>query len=164
MPIYDPYNSLVALTTRDVEKGLHLHESFDKNNYVYGLNIAKEHIRRNDKCILVEGQFDTMCLHSHGLGMTVGALGTSFSIVQCMQLSRYCSEMYIIFDPDESGEKSVKRAMEMHKKYSLYKYKIQFIPVYLPEGNDPDDFVVKYGVKELFILMKQSKDRINNNV
>ena len=160
MPLFNSYNDLIAMTTRDVENEYfsHWHESFDKSNYLYGLNLAKENIRRNDKAIIVEGQFDVMCFHSFGLTMTVGVLGTAFSIIQSILLARYCSEIYLIFDPDTAGQKTLERAMDMYHQYCLPQYGIKFIPVVLPQDTDPDDYIINNGVKQLLDLMKRSKD------
>jgi len=161
MPIYDPYNNLVAITTRDFDNEYfsHWHEAFDKSNYLYGLNLAKEHIRRNNKAILVEGQFDVMCLHSYGLTMTVGVLGSAFSIMQAAILLRYCSDIYLLFDPDNSGQMSTQRALDMYAQYKINIYRAMFIPVVLPNNQDPDDFIVSNGVNSMIELLRQSKQK-----
>lgn len=163
MPLFDPYGEIVAFTSRDPEapkKYQHWHESFDKGSYLYGLNKAKRSIRKWDKAIIVEGQFDVACMHSYGFDMTVGVLGTSLSIMHISQLSRYCSELYLLFDPDDSGQKSVTRALEMYHQYCLSMYGMHFIPVSIPA--DPDDFVVEHGQQALISLMKQQKEKVLN--
>ncbi len=163
MPLFNSEGELVVFTTRqpDAPKRFqHWHESFDKGSYVYGLDIAKEAIRKWDKAIAVEGQFDVGCLHSYGFNMTVGVLGTSLSIMHVAQLARFCSEIYLLFDGDDAGQKSVDRAMELHNQYCLDMYGIHFIPV--PISGDPDDFVVENGQKALVELMKMQKEKILN--
>lgn len=162
MPLFDSYGNLVVLTTRDPWNSnfSHWHESFDKSAYLFGIHNAKDAIRRNNKAILVEGQFDVTCFHSYGLRMTVGMLGTSFSIIQAIMLSRYCSEVYLLFDNDEAGRLSLKRAMAMYDQYCLDKYNLNFIPTILPDGYDPDDFLIEHNTDGVFGLLKNSRQKV----
>lgn len=163
MPCCDAYGELVAFSTRDFEapkKYQHFHESFDKSNYLYGLHIAKEHIRANDKAIVVEGQFDVKCLHSFNLKMTVGLFGTNLSIMHIALLARYCSEVYILLDPVVSGTVATEKIMQMYREYCLATYGLHFFPVKLPEELDPDDFVFKYGRNSLVNILHKKKQEV----
>ena len=167
MPLFDSYGEVIAITSRNpwIEKRWqHWHESFDKSEWLYGLDVAKEHIRRTDKAIIVEGQFDTLVSHTFGFNMAVGMLGSALSIVQVAQLARYCSEVYLLFDPDLAGEDCVDRAKEMYKTYRLDGYRILFIPVALPKNPDldPDDFLKQYGSQALVNLLRKSKEKVVN--
>jgi DNA primase len=144
MPLFDAYGEVVAITTRNPwaeKRWQHWHESFDKSSYLFGLNVAKDHIRRTDKAIVVEGQFDTACCHTFGFNMTVGVLGSALSILHVIQLARYCSEVYLLMDPDPSGEECVERAMETYATHCLAGYGVKFFPLRLPPDIDPDDFL-----------------------
>jgi DNA primase len=162
MPVFDAANNLIAFSTRDYlaeKKFQHWHESFDKSNYLYGLNIAKNHMRKTDKAIIVEGQFDTTCLHSHGLHMTVGLMGTSMSLVQIGLLARYCSEIYIVLDPESTGEEGSRKIMEMYKDNYLKKFGLNFINVRLPEELDPDEYIYKYGRDNFVNILYNAKEQ-----
>jgi DNA primase len=163
MPLYNAAGTeLVAFTTRnpDAPKQFqHWHESFDKSSYLYGLNIAKDAIRKQDKAIIVEGQFDTICSHTFGLNMTVGLCGTSLTIRHVYQLARYCSEVYFMLDPDPSGDSAVNRAMQISEKFCLDAIGIRFYHVKLPDDYDPDDFIRKFGVNEVVKLLRKAKER-----
>lgn len=168
MPCFDAHDNLVALSTRDFnapKKYQHWHESFDKSNYLYGINIAKKSIRWADKAIVVEGQFDVKCLHSFGLPMTVGLFGTNLSIMHIAMLARYCSEIYVVFDPkqregDVSGAEGVGRAMQLYHDYCLSTYGIHFIPVSLPEQLDPDEHIFKHGKDAFTRLLDKRRNEI----
>jgi DNA primase len=162
MPLFDAYSKLIAITSRNfnVEKKYqHWHESFDKSAFLYGLNLAKPHILKSGKAIIVEGQFDTTCLHSYGFRMTTGLLGSSFNITHVSLLARLCSEIYLALDPDDSGDAGVERAQKMHKDYCLDIYGILIVPVSLPPKTDPDDFVMKHGSDEFVKILKKAKER-----
>ena len=113
-PIYDAYKNLIALSTRHLDKShpkRFWHESFEKRFYLYGLYYAKKFITKYNRVILVEGEFDVMALHSNGFPMTIGMCGSALTLFQIALLSKYCSYFYLLFDGDEAGRKSIKRAM-----------------------------------------------------
>ena len=165
-PIFDPYGNLVALSTRHLDRKKDFwHESFDKHFYLYGLHLAKSSIVMSQKAILVEGEFDVAYLHSKGATMTVGCCGSAFSVFQASLLGRYCSEIYLVFDSDVSkkpgvlgsGQRAMKRAMEMQAEILR---DMKFIPVLLPYGKDPDDFVKEHGIQSFSELLKESKENV----
>jgi len=159
-PIRNQYKELVAFTTRDWRPGVknpHWHESFPKGQYLYGLHLTKEYIIRSKKVILVEGQFDTMQLFQCGLKCVVGLLGSALQLYQIALLSRYCKEIYALFDADDAGKAALKRAEELVKKFKLNDFDIHIIPVYFPKGYDPDEYVKEYGAKQTLDLLKESK-------
>lgn len=169
MPLFDPYENLVVLTTRefrtiDKDKMPHLHEKFDKKRYLFGIDIAKQHIISANKAIIVEGQFDTTFLHSCGINMTVGVLGSALSFDHISQLRRYCSEYYLVFDNDDAGLSSLERAMDMYHSKYLVGYGIIFVPVILPKpaGSkkmDPDDFVKQNGTFVFNEVLAEAKNK-----
>lgn len=162
MPLYDPYGNLAVLTSRKFrskDKYTHLHETFDKRYYLYGLNVARPDILKLNKCIIVEGQFDTTYLRTRGFKTSVGVLGSAFTLEHACILRRYCSEVYLVFDSDEAGKATLQRSMEM-----MYDEKIEdtfrmiFVPVRLPLGyKDPDEFVQANGPIPFRDLLEQSK-------
>ncbi len=163
IPICDPYGNPVAISTRHPEKRRDFwHESFNKSFYLYGLHIAKRYIISRQKAIIVEGEFDVTCLHSMGLKATVGVCGSAFSPFQASLLARYCNEVYLVFDADEnkSGEKAIKRALKMQRDRL---HGMRFIPVRLPVGTDPDDFIKKQGRKSFVSLLNESKNKKFNS-
>ncbi len=165
MPLYDQHNKLIVLTSRDFrckdKMGMpHLHEEFDKKFYLYGMDVAKSSIIKNQKAIVVEGQFDTACSHTYGLDITVGILGSAFSMYHLCILSRYCSDIFLVFDMDDSGHKNISRSMKMYKSYGLKSLGIRFIPVLLPKNKDPDEFLRKEGKNEYLSLLVEAKRKV----
>jgi len=160
-PIYDVNNNLIALSTRHLDKDhpcRFWHESFDKGSYLYALNHAKYDIRIKNKVVLVEGEFDAMVLHTYGFKMTVGVLGKSLTLFQIALLARYCSEFYFLFDGDQAGRNGTERVMKLYKDNKIKSYGIKFIPVFLPEGNDPDDFLLREGPTSLKNKLSESRE------
>jgi DNA primase len=162
-PIYDAYNHLVALSTRHLDENFKprfWHESFDKGSYLYGLNHAKDTIQNVQKVIIVEGEIDVLSLFSYGFTMSVGMSCSSLTLFQISLIARYCHEFYLLFDGDSPGKTAIDRMMRFYSKENLKSFGLNFYPVYLPEGHDPDDFLNKYGAKELKLKLKESRDNL----
>jgi DNA primase len=160
-PIYDVYGDIVVLSTRHLDEtreNRFWHEAFDKGSYLYGLYYAKEEILKHKKAILVEGEFDVAALHSNGFKITIGVCGSAFTLSQASLLSRYCSEVYLLFDGDTPGKNAIKRAMELYQKFGLDTYGIRYIPVYLPEKTDPDEYLRNCGKKAMRELLIKSNE------
>lgn len=160
-PIYETYGDLIALSTRHLDKNNSMkfwHESFDKGMYLYGLYYAKDFMFKTKKAIIVEGEFDVAYFHSKGFKMTVGVCGSAFTLFQISLLSRYCSEIYLIFDGDEAGRISTKRSLNIFKEYNLSNYGLNFIPIYLPQGKDPDEYLREIGFNEMINKMKLARE------
>ncbi|MFW6173466.1 MAG: toprim domain-containing protein [Elusimicrobiota bacterium] len=147
-PIFDQYNDLVALSSRDWRENAYMkffHEQFDKSNYLYGLNVAKKSILKFNKAIVVEGDIDVLMSHQVNLRLTVGVLGSAINLKQIALLSRYCQNILFVFDGDKAGREALKRVIKLNNDYRLYRYDINIIGVQLPNGYDPDLFIVKEG-------------------
>ena len=160
-PIYDVYGNLIAISTRHIDKNhksRFWHEHYDKKFHLYGLSFAKKNIIKYNKAILVEGEMDVCYLHSHGINIAVGVSGSAFSVFQASLLSRYCSEVYVVFDADDGGRKGVSRLLKMYHDNNLDKFGLKYISVSLPEKNDPDDYVKNNGINKFINILKEAKE------
>jgi len=163
IPIYDGYDNLVYLSTKSIvipkgDKGHFWHEDFEKRHYLYGLNISKSSIMKENEAILVEGEMDVAFLCSMGINIAVAICGTAFSIFQASLLLRYCSKVYIVFDGDDAGRKALTRVLSIYQDCDLDAYGVKYVPVYLPSGSDPDDYIIENG-KESFMELLQRSSR-----
>jgi DNA primase len=164
MPIFNQYNELVALSSRDWRENASrkfYHESFKKSNYIYGLNIAKKFMLKRSQAIMVEGEMDVLYLYSKGFNFTVGMLGLSCQLYQISLLSRYASEIFVIFDGDNPGKMAKESLLSLGVTNDFRKiFGVEIIPVELPQGNDPDDFLKKNGSKVFIEFLKENRRKI----
>ncbi len=121
---------------------------YKKGEMLYGLDLAKEAIRKKDRAIIVEGYFDRISLDLYGFKEAVASLGTAFTEAQARVIGRYSRNIYLIFDADEAGRKASFRALPIFLPAGLLPYL-----VLMPEGNDPDDLVRKAGAEALESLI-----------
>ena len=170
-PIKNQYGDLVAISSRDTNPNSEMkffHESFNKSHYLYGLDLAKERIMETGRCIVVEGELDTISMHQFGFKSTVGALGSAFQLHHISLLLRYCNEVFLLFDSDNSGLHNVKRCLDIYEERVLNMYGVKVHAAMLPFPSevgqpdmkkiDPDWYLRNYGQKGLMSLLTKARE------
>ena len=117
---------------------------YTKGNELYGLDVAKREIQKEEFVLVVEGNFDVIALHDQGLSMTVAPMGTALTERQARLMGRYARRVVIAFDGDSAGEEATLRCMS-----SLDKAGLEALVIRFTEGDDPDTFVRREGVAAL---------------
>jgi len=124
---------------------------FRKGSTLYGLDQAKEGIRRADRVVVVEGYLDVMALHQFGLSSTVATLGTALTPDHVRLLGRYTQNIVALFDGDDAGRKAAARSFEIFVETGLLGR-----AAFLPAGEDPDTFVHSHGPAALEKIIDQA--------
>jgi len=144
-----------ALSSENKAKYLNSPESdiYHKSKVLYGLFFAKKEISRQDKCFLVEGYTDVISMHQSGIKNVVASSGTALSIDQVRLIKRFTSNIIMLFDGDNAGEKATERGVEIALKEDM-NVKI----VRLPQGEDPDSFCKTHNNTEFndFIIKNEN--------
>ncbi len=122
---------------------------FQKSKLLYGMNLARDEIRRKDLVILVEGYMDVIATHQNGVKNTVASLGTAFTAEQAKILKRYTDNVVIAYDADEAGQEASLRGLSVLNENGC---KVKILT--LPDKCDPDDYIRKYGSKEFIDCVK----------
>ena len=154
-PIENIFGEIVAFGGRVMEKGepkyLNSPESpvYIKGKNLYGLNKAKEEIRKQGFALIVEGYLDLISLWNAGIRNVVATLGTALTREHLELLRRYTLDVVALFDPDEAGKKALDRSLELFLSMNMHAKAL-----ILPEGCDPDDYVKKYGKEKLDKLIE----------
>jgi len=77
---------------------------YKKSRVLYGLDLAREEIRRTRRAVLVEGYFDVIGLHQAGVKNAVAVCGTALTPEHVELLERCdCREVVLLFDGDAAG-------------------------------------------------------------
>jgi DNA primase len=127
---------------------------FRKGENFYGLFQAKNYLREN-KPIVVEGNFDLLSLVDKGILNVVAPLGTALTNEQALILRRYANCAIIAFDGDTSGRAATQRAIEV-----LLKASVEPLILLLPDGYDPDKYILQYGKEGFLQALGQLYDYI----
>lgn len=128
---------------------------FKKGENLYGLFQAKNYLYQNLP-ILVEGNFDLLSLVDKEIHNVVAPLGTAFTQNQALLLRRYSNQIIIAFDGDSSGRAATLRALEIFLKTNLDPKILM-----LPDGFDPDKYIITYGKEGIDILIRNGLDFID---
>ncbi|HEY2375096.1 MAG TPA: DNA primase [Gemmatimonadaceae bacterium] len=149
-PIFDLRDRVVGFGGRVMGEGepkyLNSAESevFAKRRLLYGLNWAKQSIRRTERALVVEGYFDLIRLVLAGVDEVVAPMGTALTEAQGSLLRKYTRNVFLLYDSDVAGQKATFRAGD-----ELLRNGVNVRVVSLPEGEDPDSFVASEGVEGL---------------
>jgi DNA primase len=164
-PIYDAQGRAVGFGGRVLGQGepkyLNSPESpiFAKGRMLYGLNWAKNPIRRDDRVLVVEGYFDVLRCVAGGVDAVVAPLGTALTEDQATLITRYTKNVFLLYDSDSAGQRATFRAGD-----ALLARGAAVQVVTLPEGDDPDSFVAKYGAQGLEAQIASSIDVFDRKV
>ncbi len=115
---------------------------FTKSNLLYGLDVAKDAIRRaKDRVALVmEGYTDVIMAHQHGFDSAVAVLGTALGPRHIQVLRRMADRVVLVLDGDEAGQR---RATEVLELFVAQDVDLHILT--LPESTDPCDFLEEHG-------------------
>ncbi len=130
---------------------------FDKGSVLYGIDLAREAIRRAETAILVEGYMDVIMAHQAGFQNVIGAMGTALSQEQLRTLKPLAKRLILALDPDVAGDKATLRGLEAAKETldqrvvpvptarGIVRYETaldaELRILTLPEGRDPDEVI-----------------------
>ncbi|WP_347158192.1 DNA primase [Pontibacter chitinilyticus] len=130
---------------------------YHKSNVLYGLFQAKQAIRMQDMCYMVEGYLDVLSLHQGGIENVVASSGTSLTEGQIKLISRYTDNITVLYDGDAAGIKASLRGIDLILENGLNVDVVTF-----PEGEDPDSYIQKVGDAAFKTYLKEkSQDFIS---
>jgi DNA primase len=127
-------------------------EIYVKSKILYGSWFARQAIDKNDECLLVEGYTDVISVHQAGIENVVASGGTSLTPDQLRLIKKYTSNLTILYDGDAAGVKAALRGLDLALEEGL---NVQL--VLLPDNEDPDSYVNKYGPSQLNSFIKENK-------
>jgi DNA primase len=115
---------------------------YHKSKILYGIYQAKNAIRQEDVCYLVEGYTDVISLHQAGIQNVAASSGTSLTEEQIKLIARFTQNITILYDGDAAGIKAALRGLDMVLEEGM-----NVSLVTLPDGEDPDSYVYKVGAE-----------------
>jgi DNA primase len=132
-------------------------EIYHKSNVLYGMYQAKNAIRREDFCFLVEGYTDVISMHLSDVDNVVASSGTALTEEQIKLIRRFTENVTVLFDGDAAGIRAALRGIDLILKGGL-----NVRVLLLPDGDDPDSYSKKVGTTAFKQYLKDnSKDFIS---
>jgi DNA primase len=157
IPIRDPDGRVIAFGARVVEgdddrKYINSRETplYTKAKVLYGLDTARDAIRRAGEATLVEGYFDAIALREAGIRTVVALCSTALTAEHLALLARLeVRRVNLLLDGDAAGRKGAVRLAG-----PLLAAGLSTRVVELPDGHDPDTFLREHG-REGFDRLKE---------
>jgi DNA primase len=117
--------------------------AYVKGRNLFGLNLTRDEIRRQEFAILVEGFLDLIVPYQFGIRNVVASLGTALTPDQVKLLGRFARKVVVNYDGDRAGVQAAKKSIEI-----LLAEDLEVKVLVLPENADPDEFIRKFGATE----------------
>ncbi len=129
---------------------------YHKSDVLYGLFQARQAIRTEEVCYLVEGYLDVLSLYQGGIKNVVASSGTSLTEGQIRLIKRYSDNVTVLYDGDAAGIKASLRGTDL-----LLEGGLNVRVVLFPDGDDPDSYIRKVGDQRFAdYIEKSSQDFI----
>ena len=132
---------------------------YHKSQVLYGIDLAKRDISKQQRVVVVEGYTDVMACHLAGVTTAVATCGTAFGDDHIRIINRLLSadkdvpsEVIFTFDPDAAGQKAAMRAFADSSKFTAQ----TFVAVG-PEGLDPCDLRTAKGDEAVRAMIEVKK-------
>ncbi len=152
---------LPQLATDDAAKYVNSPETvlFSKSNLLYGLNIARNAIRKTATVLVTEGYTDCITAHQFGFENSVAVLGTALSSSHLQLLRRFADRIRVVLvlDGDEAGRRRAKEVLQLFVAAS-----VDLRVVTLPDSLDPADYLAKSGAEQFAKFISSAPDALSH--
>lgn len=158
-PIFDLRNRVLGFGARALDDSLPKYINspetyvYSKGKQLYGLNLSKNHIRKQNYVIIVEGYFDLIMPFQNEICNIVATLGTALTKDQISILKRFTKNAIIVYDSDKAGEAATLRGLDL-----LIEEDMNVRIAVLPKGSDPDSFIRREKIDAFTRALKSSQD------
>ena len=161
-PIVDYHGNVVgfggrALKSDEPAKYINTPQTliYNKSQVLYGINRAKEQIRKKDACILVEGYMDVIPSHQAGIKNVISISGTALTAEQLAIIKRYSNNLYLALDMDAAGQQAADRSIDLALSHG-----VNIKVISLPQGKDPGE-CVKNNPEDWIEAIKKAQSVMN---
>lgn len=161
-PIWDTQGRVVAFSGRVLQKDAKAAKYvnspetplFQKSRILYALDKARRHIvgASPREAIVCEGQIDVIRCHAAGFRRAVASQGTAFTEEHVALLARHADGVVIVFDSDSAGRDAAVKTARLFIAAGMVAR-----VACLPDGEDPDSFIMQQGVKAFQKLLDEAR-------
>jgi len=143
-PICDSGGSVAGFGARALDDSLPKYTNspqtptFDKSGNLYGINLARQAMRKQKTAVIVEGYLDAITAHQNGFQNVVASMGTAITEKQVSIIKKAVksANLVLALDADEAGEEAMLRCVGYE---NLLDAEVKVVT--LPPGKDPDDVI-----------------------
>jgi DNA primase len=113
-------------------------ELYHKRELLFGLEITKSDIKKNNQAIIVEGELDVISSWQAGVTNIVAIKGSALTEEQIKILKRYAQTLTLALDTDIAGDQAARRGIRAAQDADL-----EVTTIRLHDGKDPDEVARK---------------------
>jgi DNA primase len=152
VPIYSEFGLLVGFSTRKPSfepDNTWWNLAFKKGSHLFLFDKTRKDVFNKNKIYLQEGYIDGLISLQEGLTNVAVIMGTALTLRKIALIARYCNNICFCLDVDKnrSGEKATRKFIHSISEFGFCD-NISVID-HLPEGVDPDEYIMKHGIKKL---------------
>lgn len=178
IPIRDERGQVVGFGARtlgeELPKYLNTPQTplFNKSASLFGLDLARPHLVKADRGVVVEGYFDVIQAHQHGAGNVVAPMGTAFTAQHLNKLRGFTKNITLALDADAAGQAALGRSVDTTRRvarqetavvtpagYLKYESRlaVDLSIAVLPPGQDPDSLLRHGGPAAWLAVVAQAQ-------
>ncbi|MBR6663211.1 MAG: DNA primase [Alphaproteobacteria bacterium] len=160
IPIMDKRGKVIAFGGRVMDgsqpKYLNSPETpvFNKRRVLYNLNNARDAGYDAKSLIICEGYMDVIAMDKFGINYAVAPLGTALTEDQIQEAWKVVPEPICCFDGDNAGIRAAIRSVDRVLPILKPGFSLQY--AFLPDKQDPDEFLKAHGRDEFLKLMSDT--------
>lgn len=145
-PIKDARGNVIGFSGRTLDesakdaKYINSPETFlyHKRETLFGINLAKDAVKKVNNIFLVEGEFDVISPYQLGIENIAAVKGSALTREQLMYLKRLTNKITLAFDSDKAGEEAMRKGIEEAESLEFDVFIVNF-----DFAKDPDEAVRK---------------------
>jgi DNA primase len=107
-----------------------------KGNMLYGLDVTKAAIQKENEAIVMEGEFDVISSFQEGISNVVAIKGSALTEAHVNLLRRFSERITFALDSDMAGDAASRRGIDIAQRAGM-----DLRVVAIPNGKDPDEAV-----------------------
>jgi len=127
-----------------------------KSRCLFGIDLARQKMVETRTAVVVEGYADVVVPHQCGATNVVSPLGTALTEEHIKILRRFVDRVVLLFDGDAAGDSAVDRSVAM-----FLTQPVEIAIATMPEGLDPDEFVLQQGLDAFTTLVNGATDALS---
>ena len=128
---------------------------YSKSRQLYGLDVARDVIRKRECAVVMEGYTDVVMARQFGIDNGVAVLGTALTPQHLSLLRRFCQQVVLLLDGDDAGQRRANEVLELFVAQQM-----DLRVVTLPDRLDPCDYALQYGADALCQQIEQATDAL----
>ena len=132
---------------------------FRKSHQLYGLQLARDSIRRSGEALVMEGYTDVIAARQAGIEPIVAVLGTALGEQHIKILRRFADRVVLVLDGDAAGQRRAEEVTELFVRAD-----VDLRVMTLPEGLDPADFIAREGSDPFLERVRQAPDALDHRL